>query len=79
MEKEIKEKIIKEFYNRFVDMPTSSLWFLDVERFIKKALTQQEKEIKEKIKKIIGKADVLNWRADRIDKAFMELKKISNN
>ena len=41
-----KDKIIEEFYNKFAERPTSSAWYLDVERFLKLALSQQKEEIR---------------------------------
>ena len=48
----------------------------DIKQFLLKALQAQKKELREKIRKIVDKADVPNWNAEDVSNAFNQLKEI---
>ena len=60
MKKENNDKIIEEFYNRFADRPISLVWYLDVGKFLKQALTRQRQELKQEFRKIVKEVEARN-------------------
>ena len=67
------KEIIKEFFERFSDRPTSSAWYQDVERFIIKALALQKKELLEKIEEMKRDYDGKTWQDCKTTEQYVEM------
>ena len=71
MNKEQIKALRDEFYIHF---KSDEFGFLEV--FIDDLLEAQKQELREKIRKIVDKADVPNWNAEDVSNAFNQLKEI---
>ena len=68
-----RNALAQEFQIHFKNSPDEFGFLIS---FIDDLLEKQKKELREKIRKIVDKADVPNWNAEDVSNAFNLLKEI---